>query len=207
MQRNYSARDAYSWKFDRPEIPQEWRAHLGDLVANFRMLIQGSPGHGKTEYLLKLTKMLAQCLGKVNYNNVEQGRSASLQDAIIRNGMEEVKGKWMMAPEECRVFDKWFARLEKRNSGRVIALDSVDYLEMTFDQMKRLHERFKHKAIIVVAWDDPMEARVKRMKYLFDIKVKVRDFEAKISSRFGGNEPYVIWDRKDKVRQLRMFGG
>lgn len=206
MARNYSAKDVYNWKFERLEMPEKWQDHLGNITAGFRMMIQGSPGNGKTEYLLQLTKMLANHFGKVHYNNVEQGRSATLQDAVIRNGMQEVKGKWMMAPPECRTFDRWMKRLERPNSGRIIALDSVDYMKLTFDQFKALHERFKHKSIIIVCWDDPMSPDSRKMKYMCDMKVKVKDFKANIVSRFGGNKTLTIWNQKPHSGQTRLFG-
>ena len=102
-------------------------------------------------------------------------------------------GKWTLCDKSQRVFDMWMKRLSGRNTGRVIILDSHDYMHLTFDQFKQLHEKFKNKSIIIVCWDDPWDAHAKKIKYLCDIKVKVHNFRAKIVSRFGGNKPYTIW--------------
>lgn len=192
--RNYGVNDIEQWKFNDIEMPKEWHDHLGDLAEGFRMLIHGKSGHGKTEYVMRLAKVLAMHYGKVNHNNVEQGRSKTLQAAFIRNNMKEIPpGKWTLCDKSQRVFETWFKRLRARNSGRVIILDSLDYMHMTFDQFKLLHETFKHKSIVIVCWDDPFDTNAKKIKYLCDIKVKVHNFRAKIVSRFGGNKPYVIW--------------
>lgn len=210
--RNFSINDIKEWKFSRVSMPQEWVDHLGNITENFRMLIEGKPGSGKTEYLMQLTKMLATHYGKVTLNNVEQGRSASLKDSFMRNDMDEVPvGKWMMADPSQRTFEPWFARLKRPNSGRVICLDSLDYMKLTLDQYKLLHEKFKKKSLIIVAWNEPMDINAKKIRYMADIKVEVVDFKAKIRSRFGGNKTWDVWPtraRDIKVNgQLSMVNG
>jgi len=193
--RNFSIKDIKSWKFKELTMPQEWVDHLGNLTENFRMLIVGKSGHGKTEYAMKLSKMLSQYFGKVSYNSTEQGRSASFQQSFFRNQMDEIKGgKWMLCDPSQRVFNVWFERLKKQNSGRVVLLDSLDYMKLTLDQFKLLHETFRHKSIIIVAWNDPIDPVTKKIRYMCDIKVEVENFSAKIASRFGGNKPFKIWD-------------
>jgi len=197
--RNFSINDIKEWKFNRVSMPDEWVAHLGNITENFRMLIEGKPGHGKTEYLMQLTKMLATHYGKVSLNNVEQGRSASLKESFLRNQMDEIPvGKWMMADPSQRTFDPWFNRLKRPNSGRVIALDSLDYMKLTLDEYKKLHEKFKKKSLIIVAWNDPMDVNARKIRYMADIKVEVVDFKAKIRSRFGGNKTWDVWPTRAK---------
>lgn len=198
MPKGYSMTDIENWKFKDVELPKEWAEHLGNLHEGFRMLIEGPSGHGKTEYLIKLLKVLAQTYGKVSLNNVEQGKSATIQEDAKRNKMTEVKGKVILCPKEYRTFDPWFKHLQGKNKGKIIALDSLDYMKLTIDQFKQLHERFKHKAIIIVCWNDPMDINAKKIKYMCDIKVEVKDYKAQIRSRFGGNKTLVIWDKKSK---------
>lgn len=196
-QRNYSISDINSWKFNDIELPAEWAGHLGKITENFRMIIQGPSGHGKTEYVMKLAKMLTQYYGKVNFNSTEQGRSSTFQQAWQRNGMSEIQpGKFMLCSKDKKVFDVWFESLLRPNSGRVIILDSIDYMELKIAQYKQLEARFKHKSIIVVCWDDPMDINSKKIKYLCDMKVEVRDFKAHMRGRFGGNKPFNIWPNR-----------
>ena len=204
-QRNYSINDIDAWKFKKVGMPEEWVSHLGHITENFRMLIEGKSGHGKTEYMMKLTKMLAMHYGKVNVNSTEQGRSASLQDAFKRNNMSEIKGgKWMLCDHTQRTFEPWFERLQRPNSGRVIVLDSLDYMNLTFKQFKMMHEKFKHKSIIIVCWNDPMDAQAKKIKYNCDIKVEVVDYMAQIRSRFGGNKPFEIWPERFQMTSPQL---
>ena len=204
--RNYGLKEIYSWKCDRLELPEEWANHLGRMPHNFRMLIAGESGHGKTEYIIKLAKMLATYLGKVHYNSTEQGKSADFQDAVIRNNMDELDaGKFMLADANQRTFAGWFNKVQKPNSGRVLLLDSMDYMHLSFIQYQQIHERFKRqKAIIINSWGDPMAGDAKRIRYTSDYKVKVKDYKAYIRSRHGGNEPFVIRDKKTKGSKERV---
>lgn len=202
-QRNFGVKDIGKWTFKEVNMPAEWVSHLGEITENFRMMVQGPSGHGKTEYIMKLAKMLAQYYGKVNLNNTEQGRSSTFQKAWMRNNMDEIQpGKLMVCSKDKRLFELWFESLETKGSGRVIILDSNDYMELKFTQFKQLEARFRHKAIIVVCWDDPMDINSKKIKYLCDIKVEVKEFRAIIRSRFGGNKPFNIWpDRKKELKE------
>lgn len=207
--RNYGPKDMMEWKFKDLDMPQEWLEHLGEISEGFRMLIHGKSGHGKTEYVIQLAKMLAMHYGKVSLNNVEQGRSKTLQVAAKRNNLQEIPaGKFTLCDPSQRFFDNWYKRLSGRNSGRVIILDSRDAMKLTIDQFMELHIKFKHKAIIIVAWDDPFDTNSKKIKYYCDIKVKVHNFRAKIASRFGGNKTYTIWKNNhnaeyEKVPQVK----
>ncbi|ELR69194.1 hypothetical protein C900_05390 [Fulvivirga imtechensis AK7] len=195
-----------SWKFNELELPQEWAEHLGTVCENFRMLIEGPSGHGKTEYVMRLAKMLCKHYGKVNFNSVEQGKSSTFQIAYKRNKMYEIRaGKFILAEKSQRTFEPYFKKVQKPNSGRVLIIDSLDYMKLTFDQFQQLHERFPKKCIIIVCWNDPMDAAAKKIKYCCDIKVQVKDFRAQIRSRFGGNKPFVIWDQRSRSNgQLQM---
>lgn len=205
-QRNYSVKDISEWKFKRVDMPQEWVDHLGNITENFRMLITGPSGHGKTEYAMQLSKMLANFYGKVSFNSTEQGKSASLQESYIRNQFEgEIPpGKWMLCDPSQRIFDEWFKRLQRPNSGRVVILDSLDYMHLTVDQFKQLHERFRHKSIVIIAWSDPTDVHTRKIKYLCDIKVEVSDYVAKIRSRFGGNKKWYVWKDRSRKSQLTL---
>lgn len=204
--KNYSITDVESWKFEQVNLPKEWAEHLGNLTENFRMLIQGPSGHGKTEYLMKLIKVLAEKHGKVSLNNVEQGKSATLKEAIMRNDFTDLKGKVMICDASKRKFEPWFEALKRPNSGKIICLDSLNYMNLTLEQFKLMHEKFKHKSIIIVCWDDPMNTASKEIKYMCDIKVEVKDFKANIRSRFGGNKPFVIWDKPKFDGKFKSVG-
>jgi hypothetical protein len=207
--RNYSKKDILGWNFKPVKIPQEWVEHLGEIPDNARILVKGKPKNGKTEYLFKMTKMLCMDAGKkVHYNSTEQGKSKSIQAAFVRNKMADIRaGKWMLADATQNKFDPWFERLQGHNSGSVIVLDSIDYMKMTVEDFKRLHERFPKKMIIVVAWL-PLKTQAKDIEFMVDMVIEVDDHYAKSISRFGGNKLYDIWPDRANYKQLppSLFG-
>lgn len=198
--RNYSTNDIVNWKFPVVDLPQQWRDHLGEVPRNFRMLIKGKPKNGKTEYCFQQSKMFAELGLKVSYNSPEQGKSQSFQAAAIRNKLDEIKGKWMLCGKSCKQFEPWLKYLERPNSGQVILLDSIDRMKLTEQQYVQLDQRFPNKALVMVCWDNPMSAAAKAIEYYVDIIVDVKHFTAESFSRYGGNKPYVIWDRKRKAQ-------
>lgn len=204
MAKNYGIKDIEQWQFETLPLPQEWLDHLGSLSQGFRMLIKGDPKNGKTEYQMKLTKVLAIHVGKVNLNSTEQGKSPSFHAAFKRNGMIDIEpGKFMLCDKSQKDFSTWVKRLRKPNSGNTIVLDSADYMKLSVDQRKELHELFPQKNLIIVCWR--INPNIKAFEHTMDVIVDVKDFKAIPISRMGGNRTMVIWEKKPNVgSQLKV---
>lgn len=171
----------------------EWLESFGEVERNFRMLVYGDSGNGKTEFVVQLAKYLAG-FGKVYYNSFEQGVSKSLQDAFIRNNMMEVSGKLVIGDKDN--FDDLVKKMGSRNSPKFCIIDSLDYMELSADQYKLLVEKFPHKSFVIICWSagkKPKLQAAKDIEYMVDVKVRVHEYKAFPRSRFGGNIPFVIW--------------
>lgn len=183
-------------KFDAFEFDGKFRDSFGLPEKNFRMIIYGHPGNGKTEFSLQLAKYLAR-FRKVYYNSYEQGISKSLQDAVRRNKMEEVAGNLIFGDGE--TFTEMMERLSSRSAPQIVFIDSRDYMNLTSHQFKQLIDEHPRKAFIVICWEaggKPKGEHGKAIEYMADIKVHVEKFRAHPRCRFGGNQPYIIWDKK-----------
>lgn len=182
-----------------------WAASFGEPERNMKVIIWGNPGNGKTEFCIKLAKYMAG-FTKVYYNSFEQGICKTLQDALRRNNMMDVVGKVIFGDQES--FDEMMERLESKNAPQVIIIDSRDYLNLTTVQFKQLIDKHPRKSFIIVCWEaggKPRGEYAKQIAYMCDIKIHVRDFTAYMRSRFGGNQNFVIWDRKPKGgEQLKL---
>jgi hypothetical protein len=177
-------------------IPDEWQRVIGIPQDNFSMIIYGNSGNGKSEFVVQLCKMLTQ-YGKVAYNSLEQGDSKTMQDAWIRNGMEDVKGKILLIDREH--YDELYARLEKKKSPKIVVIDSVQYMNIDYEQYKKLKERFRKKIFIWISHAEgknPDAKAAKKIMYDVDIKVWVEQYVAYPRSRYGGSEPYIIWKER-----------
>lgn len=196
MKKAIGITDFLNRNFDTYEFTGRWKDSFSEPEKNFRMIVYGHPGNGKTEFCMQLAKQMAG-FTRVLYNSIEQGISKSLQDALKRNKMEEVVGKVIFTDGED--FENMMARLSKPRSPQCVIIDSRDYMDLTTAQFKRMIEAFPKKSFIIVCWEanqKPKGEYGKAIEYMCDIKVHVRQFKAYPRCRYGGNVPYVIWDRK-----------
>lgn len=198
--------DFLSRKFDTYPFEGEWAATFGEPEKNFRCLVYGKPGQGKTEFAMKLAKYLAQWR-QVYYNSFEQGISKTLQDALRRNDMQEVAGKVVFGDKE--TVEEMHERLRIKGSPMVVIVDSRDYMNLTGQQYRDLVEAFPRKTFIILCWESggkPKGEHAKAIEFMVDVKIHVRDFVAHPRSRFGGNQKFVIWNRAAKPgSQTNLF--
>lgn len=181
-----------------------WLASFGEPEHGFKMMLYGRPKQGKTEMAMMLSKYLTE-FGHVYYNSYEQGRSKSLQDAAIRNNIQEVAGKLMFGNRDN--FDTMKRKL-KGGKARFCVIDSRDYINLTFEQWKELTEMFPRKTFILLAWErgnKPAGEHAQSIMHTVDIAVHVKNYIATCFSRFGGNAPFIIWDKKQPTQQVKLF--
>lgn len=193
-------------KFDTYALDGAWLAALGEPEKNFKMILFGKPGNGKTEFAIQMARYFAG-FTKVYYNSFEQGISKTLQDALRRNNMQDVVGKVIFGDKE--TFDEMMQRLSGKNAPQIVIIDSRDYLNLTGAQYKALTEAHPRKAFVIICWESagkPKGEHAKAIEYMCDIKAYVRNFVMEPRSRFGGNEKFVIWDRKQTLgSQLKLL--
>jgi hypothetical protein len=207
-----SVKDFLGKKYKEMDFTGEWEASFGRPESNFRCLIYGEPKNGKTEFCIKLTKYLSN-FTKVYYYSFEQKFSKSLQDALKRNKMEEVRGKVLFSDGE--TLEQIKERFRKKNSPGACIIDSRDYMGLTDKQFQELIEQCPNKIFIVICWErggKPKGEHAKNMLFMIDVSIRVKNFKAEVRSRFGGNEPFVIWDKKvakqePVVTQISLFNG
>lgn len=186
-------------KYDTLDFTGKWRESFGEVDSNFRMIVWGSSGQGKTNFVLQLCKYLTE-FGKVAYNSLEEGDSKSIQQAFMNQNMMDVKGKIILIDRE-RI-PALVDRLSKRKSPKIIVIDSIQYANMTYEDYKLLKEKFKRKIFIFISHADgkePYGTAAKQIRYDCDIKVYVKQFRAIIISRYGGNKPFTVWERKPEI--------
>jgi hypothetical protein len=203
--RSYSMKDIYNWKFEEHELPEEWAKHLGELPQRFHIYVDGDAKNGKSEYVIKLAKMLAIHFGKVRLNNLEEGKHKHIQQSIMRNDFKNTVPKGRFAYDVIRDFETYKKRIARTNSGRVQIIDSISFWKLTEEQIQYLIQTFKNKCFIFVAYK-AHATRNKPIIHLTDIEVNVKDFVAHATGRFGGQKPFVIWDRPKASVQPSLFG-
>ena len=76
-------------------------------------------------------------------------------------------------------------------------IDSIQYSGMSYAQYKEFRKRFRNKILIIVSHaegKEPQGATARRIRYDASVKVRVEGYKAFITSRYGGGEPFTIWE-------------
>lgn len=193
--------------FKEYDVNEKWKQIIGTPEQNFRMLIWGASGSGKTTFALQMLKYLTE-FGKVYYNSVEQGKGKSLQQAAMHCKMDEIEaGKFMIGDRD--PLEDMIEKIKKTHP-KFICIDSLQYINLTKEQYKRLIKLFPTKSFVIISWEDkgeqPKGQYAQDIRYMVDIKCYVRNKVAKCDSRFGPTVPYQIMPKKAVKGAQVMLG-
>lgn len=194
IKRALTLQDVLAYKGHTLEFDGQWKEAIGNPEVTGAWLIWGNPTNGKTRFALQLAKYLARYV-RVAYDSLEEGLSTSLQKAIAEIGFEEVQGSIVFLDKEPLPSLK--ARLSKRRSAQVIIVDSLQYTGLRYKEYIELKDSFRSKLFIFISHADGKEPKgevARSIKYDASVKILVENFKAFAQSRYGGGEPYVIWE-------------
>lgn len=197
--RAYSVSNILTKKFNPLEFEGEWLETLGSPDKSFSAIIWGGSGQGKTEAAMKLARYLTN-FGKVAFNSLEQGVSATIKDALIRNHMETCSSKFVLLDRE--PIDDVIKRMSKRKSPDFLFIDSVQYTRINKDKYYELKELMlkQGKGIIWISQakgKEPKGALADDIRFDVDLKLFVEGFKLFPDGRLnGGGEPFVIYPVK-----------
>ena len=133
--------------------------------------------------------------GRGAYNTIEEGASLSIQMAIRRLAMHEVRRK-MLVLDKVSLPDlrKW---LRKRNSPDFIIIDSVQFAGMRFAEYKQFKKEFADKLFIYISHVEgkqPDGQVAKRIWRDANVYFRIEGYRAFPVSRYGGGAPITIWE-------------
>lgn len=125
------------------DFSDQWENIFGKPQENFKMMIYGVSGHGKSYFSVQLAEYLANGHGKILYNAAEEGLNKSLQNKVV--GLNS------------KYFDissfKDFSELKKavkRGAYRFVVIDSVNEMDLKPSELKELWEMDKKRGIIYI---------------------------------------------------------
>lgn len=127
--------------FETLNFSDEWKAILNTPQPNFRMMIYGESGHGKSHFTAKFAAYLANNFGKVLYNAAEEGLNISLQNKML--GLD---AKYMDISSH-RTFDKLKKAIKLY---RFVIIDSINEMNLKPSELKELWEIDKKKGFIYI---------------------------------------------------------
>lgn len=173
-----------------------WLDTIGDPDPSGSWIIYGESGNGKTRFALQLSKYLLSFKRvRMAYNSLEEGLSTTFAQAILQTGLQtETKGHFELwskydLPEMLRA-------LEKKRSPNVIIIDSIQYLGISYDEYKELVKKYPRKLFIWLsheAGSKPDGQVARKVLYNSDVKIRVKNYYANITSRYQGKSVFDIW--------------
>ena len=181
-------------------LPEAILKSFGELTASFIMIVWGLSGNGKTNFLMQFIKCLMP-FGKVLYVSYEEGYEITMKKLVERHlSIDEHSGKIEFADHNM-MFDELVSKLKKKKSPQFIVIDSLQYFGINYALYKRLKEMFPRKAFLFISHATgkmPSGKTAIDIRYDAGIKVRIEGYMAFISSRYGGNQAYVIWEEGAK---------
>jgi hypothetical protein len=140
-----------------------------------------------------LGKYLTQ-FGRVAYNSLEEGISQSLKRAIMDCGLVGVRRFILLDKEP---ITDLILRLQKPKSPDVVFIDSIQYSGLNYRDYRQLRDTNRNKLFIFISHADgkePAGRTAKSVRYDANIKIYVEGYRAFAASRYGGGEPFTIWE-------------
>jgi hypothetical protein len=181
---------------------------FGRMTTNFVMLVWGKSGNGKSNFIMQLLNVLLQN-GNVFYVSLEEGHEATIQETTLRHLSNDARFKIIFGDHQ-ENYESITLRLQKKKSPRFVVVDSVQYLDIDYDKYKQWKAMFKKKSFIFISHaegKEPAGQTAKKIRYDAPIKVFVQGFVGFVVSRFGGNNPYLIWEGDKANKGARGYWG
>jgi len=186
--------------YDLLQISEKYRPHLGTPTKDFSISITGESGNGKTSYGMDLVHdIITHGNGRLLYASSEEGDDKTFQDAARRSRLFELNPKKIKFIHQCG-FDDIMEELNnaKGEKFRFLVCDSIDSLNLTYNQWVKLKDKHPQLSRITISWAKnglPKSQYASDIFFMSHIKIIVENYVAIVRScRFaGGGKDHTIW--------------
>jgi len=170
-----------------------------------KWFITGPSFSGKSSFTFSLCNYMTR-FGVINYNSFEEGDSETVKSKIMDYGLQDKDGLIKFLPGEPIADFK--IRMMRRNAASFGVIDSVQHSGMNkaqyLDLVDTLCKPKKGKSLLFINhWIKNDFSKF--IKHDSDIKIEIIGFVAHIESRYGGNEPFVIWEEEARKRWGKKY--
>lgn len=188
-------------------LPPEISVFIGELEDSFDAIFYGDSGNGKSNMIAGLLGLLIEILDcRAEYIAFEEGSGKTMQDTLIKRAdlLNKIGNKISIVDRYS--YDELVKEMGKRRSAKIWVIDSLQASGFTPAQCLELKKFIKSKngkIIFYVSWaagKKPHGALGTSVEYYANIKVYIKDLVAFPKSRYGGNNPYIVYEPVAKTR-------
>lgn len=152
-----------------------WWEFFGSPSLNFRILIHGNSGEGKSTFCLWFARYLAENFGRVLYVSAEEGLNKTFHDKL-KSCEAEVDNLYIL---DAGTGDELLEEVGT-NEFHFIILDSLHDMEIDARKLKLIFERYANTAFVCIDQNnkkgDLLGANEK--KHIVDVVVNVKNYTA-----------------------------
>ena len=194
MRRALSVSDLLNKHYKLFDFTDKWFDAFGRPARTGVWFAYAGQGNGKTSFLVQLIKYLAT-FEKVVYNSLEESSDHTLQLVFGKQGMQDVARRVsILEAESLKDMDE---RMSRRKAAKVWVIDTVQYLDLDWEQYLALKRKHHDKLIIFVSHmegnypDGKVAIKIMRDAAL---KIFISGFIAVSKGRYiGSTGRYIIW--------------
>lgn len=201
----YSVADIEKKVFKTLAFEGEWKDLIGTPEVSGCWIIWGLSGNGKTRFALQLAKYMAS-FQRVYYNSLEEGMKLSFRKALKDNQLQSVGKKFGFHSEN---LEEMRARLKQKRSPKIIFIDSLQYLNPSKEEVRKLLDDFPDRLFIFISHAQGLQPKgevADEIRYHSDVKIRVHQFLASPAetTRYGGHKPYIIWEQGYRTATAKL---
>jgi len=190
MKRAISIQTLKKKKYVLLPFRNEWKSSIGIPEDRGAWMIWGNSGNGKSRFVMQLAEYLTN-FGKVLYNSREEGTSYSFAKNVKEAGI--TTDKIMIVNESLKELS---VRLNSSRSSRIVIIDSVQHAGFNKTEYTAFKRDNSNCLLIFISHADgkkPDGRTAAFIRYDSAVKIYVEGYKAMVTTRFGGNEDFIIW--------------
>lgn len=131
--------------YDELDLGEYYNSLLGQIESRTSIFAYGTSGSGKSVWVLQFANFFAETIGKSIYASHEEALKKSMRDRAINFKLEASK----LYIGSDLSFEELLDKI-KRNYYRMAIIDSVQFMNFTYEQQKILFASFPKRKIIFV---------------------------------------------------------
>jgi archaellum biogenesis ATPase FlaH len=200
----FNVRTIRERKYHTLSLGDSYNNLFGEPEAKFTAMCYGPSGSGKSVFTLQLANYIAANIGKVLYNSHEERVNQTIQQRIREYEINSEKLFFGNALSFETMMDKI-----RRNYYRVVVIDSVQYMQFTYEQFREMRAAFtkRHLGVIMVSFgsSEGNPDRAKDLLHASDIKLFFKSGSVKVVSRYTGKPVSRLLFRPQKDSTPTLF--